>query len=67
MKEKFPEDEPLKPKHIIAGQAAGFWAFNRFKLGLSNDDVGKYYDKSAKTQGKLDQETGIVTKSIPTF
>ena len=64
MKEKFPEDEQIKPKHIIAGQATSFWAFNRFRIGLSNDDVSKYYEKCAKTQGKLDQKTGIVTKSI---
>ncbi len=62
IKAKFPEDERIEPKHIIAGQAASSSAFNRFKIGLFNKDVGKYYAEGAKNPGNLDEQTGIVTK-----
>lgn len=60
-KEKFPEGQRIEHKQVIAGQMVAFWNFNRFKSGLSHDDVDKYY--KAKPNGELDRETGIVTKS----
>ncbi len=61
--EKASDIKPSHSNNIIAAQVLSSWHFDRLKI-FSRPDVEDYYDKHAKTGGKLNPETGIVTKTV---